>query len=84
MSKYTWKDIIIDPSDIRVEIGDEYYFANTPKGLIALSNSGYSSPRKLKRIEWGDYQYFPFVCIDEYSNGDVAFACLIKVKKEEN
>lgn len=39
MADYTYKDIIIDPEDPRIEIGAEYYSGDTPADCIALANS---------------------------------------------
>ena len=37
--KYSYSDVIIDPADPRVEIGKEYYFANSPSVCISRANS---------------------------------------------
>ena len=44
MAEYTYKDVIIDPEDPRVEIGKEYYFANHVKSVLSFANIdvGYS------------------------------------------
>ena len=34
MAEYTYKDVIIDPEDPRVEIGAEYYFGDTPAQVL--------------------------------------------------
>ena len=34
MAEYTYKDVIIDPDDPRVEIGKEYYFGDTPAQVL--------------------------------------------------
>lgn len=39
MAEYTYKDVIIDPDDPRIEIGAEYYSGDTPADCIALANS---------------------------------------------
>ena len=38
MYKYTYKDVIIDPEDPRVEIGAEYYFGDTPAEVLKFAN----------------------------------------------
>lgn len=50
MAEYTYADVIIDPNDPRVEIGKEYYFADTPRECIccAKGNIGF---RVLNRVE---------------------------------
>lgn len=34
MTEYTYKDVIIDPDDPRVEIGKEYYYCDYPTGCL--------------------------------------------------
>ena len=34
MAEYTYKDVIIDPEDPRVEIGKEYYYCDDPTGCL--------------------------------------------------
>lgn len=36
--KYTYADVIVDPNDPRVEIGEEYYFGNTPQDVLGFAN----------------------------------------------
>ena len=48
MAEYTYADVIIDPNDPRVEIGKEYYFSDTPKGVLDYAN----------RSSKGDYLEF--------------------------
>ena len=38
MSEYTYKDVIIDPEDPRVEIGKEYYFGECPIQALNFAN----------------------------------------------
>lgn len=38
MSEYTYKDVIIDPEDPRVEIGKEYFYGDTPRNVITRAN----------------------------------------------
>lgn len=38
--KYTYADVIIDPNDPRVEIGAEYYAANSINGALKAANEG--------------------------------------------
>ena len=37
--KYTYADVIIDPKDLRVEIGAKYYRADYPKKVLFLANN---------------------------------------------
>ncbi len=39
MAEYTYKDVIIDPEDLRVEIGKEYYFGITPKEAMGYAKA---------------------------------------------
>lgn len=39
MAKYTYADVIIDPDDPRIEIGKEYYRADSPKRVLCLANN---------------------------------------------
>lgn len=49
MAEYTYKDVIIDPNDERVEIGAEYYYHDYPKGVLDEANRDGRSG-KLNRI----------------------------------
>ena len=40
MAEYTYADVIIDPDDPRVEIGAEYYAANSINGALKAANEG--------------------------------------------
>ena len=40
MAEYTYKDVIIDPKDPRVEIGKEYYCAMASNAVISLARDG--------------------------------------------
>lgn len=40
MAEYTYKDVIIDPEDPRVEIGKEYYAATSIGGALKSANEG--------------------------------------------
>lgn len=39
MAEYTYKDVIIDPEDPRIEIGAEYYYGDSPRDVITRANS---------------------------------------------
>lgn len=39
MAEYTYKDVIIDPEDPRVEIGADYYYGDSPRDVITRANS---------------------------------------------
>ena len=38
MAEYTYKDVIIDPNDPRVEIGKEYYYCDNPSTCLERAN----------------------------------------------
>ena len=38
MAEYTYKDVIVDPEDPRVEIGKEYYSAIVPNAVLDFAN----------------------------------------------
>ena len=54
MSEYTYKDVIIDPEDPRVEIGKEYYFGDFPKEALEYANKRKqpSANTKMLSIVW--------------------------------
>lgn len=79
MAKYTYKDIIIDPNDPRLEwaIGKECYFNDNPKMILEQANN--NSPDYLFRLkEVNKNDAYPFT--DEEHEYDWA---LIIIKKEE-
>lgn len=65
--KYTYADVIIDPADPRVEIGEEYYFALGAETCIDFANRNVRK-RTLERIDTslynpfiGDEKDYPFI-----------------------
>lgn len=69
MEKYTYSDVIIDPSDPRVEVGKQYYYDDRPASVVSFANNS-------DRIHFGilseiqqrsDYPFIfgisPYVCI---------------------
>lgn len=77
MSEYTYKDVIIDPNDPRVEIGAEYYFADNPRIVLLLLEDHKTIPKKLTEVSPNDS--FPFLTAD-----GLGWACLIRKKEPEN
>lgn len=73
--KYTYKDVIIDPEDPRVEIGKEYYLNDVPSVLLCEAREGVGS-RILKDVQKD--QESPFVSFLGYS-----YNCLIRKKEPE-
>lgn len=51
--RYSYKDVIIDPEDPRVEVGAEYYFEDMPKSVIsnAQEEVGALRPRQFRGQE---------------------------------
>lgn len=67
MARYTYEDVIIDPNDPRVEIGETYYFALGAQACIDYANRGVRK-RTLERIDEslynpfiGDEKDYPFI-----------------------
>ena len=67
MAEYSYEDVIIDPNDPRVEIGETYYFALGAQACIDYANRGVRE-RTLKRIDEslynpfiGDEKDYPFI-----------------------
>lgn len=78
MAEYTYKDVIIDPEDPRIEIGKEYYFANHVKSVLSFANIdvGYSLSTLSAIKAKADY---PFV--DSLGNMN---AFIIRKKESKN
>ena len=75
MAEYTYKDVIIDPDDPRVEIGKEYYFGCLPRDVLKKANTNSSLIGELKEIRKEDN--FPFVFMD-FTEGR---SCIIRKKE---
>lgn len=59
MSEYTYKDVIIDPEDPRVEIGKEYYSSNNIIVALFKANEGNETfCYRLISVQEGDYGPF--------------------------
>lgn len=71
--KYTYADVIIDPKDLRVEIGAEYYFEDTAKQVLELAQDNVGSS-KLEEIYESN---FPFK-VKGVTSG---YACIIRKKE---
>lgn len=72
MPEYTYKDVIIDPNDPRVEIGARYFWADLAYDVLEEANTG-SGTGILERVCQDDDQ--PFVI-----RTDCPCACLIRKK----
>lgn len=79
MSEYTYKDVIIDPEDPRIEIGKgkKYYFGCLPRDVLEKANTNSSLIGELKEIRKEDD--FPFVFMG-FTDG---FSCVIRKKEPE-
>lgn len=76
--KYTWDDIIIDPTSDRAKeaVGKECYFSGYPNSLLGYANEDYKGYLSvLKKIETEEQS--PFL-----TSNNTHFCCII-VKKEE-
>ena len=71
--KYTYKDVIIDPDDPRVEIGKDYFFGDSPAEVLKWANSNHETHR-LRMILKENY---PF------SFEGLRFPCIIRKKEPE-
>lgn len=76
MSEYTYKDVIIDPEDPRVEIGKEYYFGDSPKEALEHANKN-GRGALLEDIDL--VSNFPFLM----ENFDESAPCIIRKKEPE-
>ena len=73
--KYTYADVIIDPNDLRVEIGKEYYFGDSPAEVLRHARKD-KDAEVLQRVEkdWND----PFI-----ENLGYRHICIIRKKEPE-
>lgn len=78
MPKYTYKDVIIDPNDERVEIGKEYYRADYPNRVLWIANSDEDYIGTLEEIATENPET-PFVVKTRGSYSP--WACLIRKKE---
>ena len=62
MAEYTYKDVIIDPEDPRVEIGKEYYFCDYPNQCICNANRNAVS-NTLRDVNVGSNRPFIYDCL---------------------
>lgn len=76
MAEYTYKDVIIDPDDPRIEIGKEYYFGESPKEALEYANKN-GRGALLEDIDL--VSNFPFLM----ENFDESAPCLIRKKIPE-
>lgn len=75
MSEYTYADVIIDPNDLRVEIGKEYYWADIAYDVLKMANKDGGTGTLEKVSHDSD---LPFVI-----KTDCSCACLIRKKEPE-
>lgn len=72
--KYTYADIIIDPNDERVKVGEKYFFHNNPMRAIEYANDSDEESFELIKVA-GDT--CPFICVEGAS------CCIIKDKENK-
>ena len=77
MAEYSYKDVIIDPNDPRVEIGKEYYFGDTPREALNKAN-GNETSLILDSIYNVESNYRPF-----YFGRDALDFCSCIIRKKE-
>ena len=75
MPEYTYKDVIIDPEDPRVEIGKEYWMDNIPSECLRSANED-KTTLTLNKIE--PNRPWPF-----YSTKSGSCVCIIRKKEPE-
>lgn len=77
MAEYTYKDVIIDPDDPRVEIGKEYYWGESPRKTIdRANNKGGALPLFL--VDRDEEYTFPFYFCQGSLEGGSHFLILKK------
>ena len=76
MAEYTYKDVIIDPEDPRVEIGKEYYSAITSNDVLDFANH---NEELAKLIEVDPAIKYPFHIKSDCCD---CWTCLLIRKKE--
>ena len=77
MAEYTYKDVIIDPSDPRAEIGKVYYFGENPASVISRARRDakyYKGTLTMIHEDWND----PFL-----DDGAFRYPCIIRKKEPE-
>lgn len=78
MAEYTYKDVIIDPKDPRVEFGAEYYRADFPKWVVDIANNDRNYFGVLESIDTKNPQT-PFVV--KTGSDCNSWACIIRKKE---
>lgn len=78
MSEYTYSDVIIDPNDERVKVGEKYWFGYSPNEALRHANNG-DELQELSRLNTEKSSEYPFVV---YS-GDISanFEAMVKPKE---
>ena len=80
MAEYTYKDVIIDPEDPRVEIGAKYYRADYPKRVLHIANNDEDYIGTLEEIDTENPET-PFVV--NTGGAYSPWACIIRKKEPE-
>lgn len=76
MAEYTYKDVIIDPDDPRVEVGKEYFFGDGPSHLLWGVRTGWEAGTLVKVCKDAPSE-------DPFYNGAARFQCIIRKKEPE-
>lgn len=80
MAEYTYADVIIDPEDPRVEIGEKYYKSDNPKKVLGYANDNNATLLgTLENID--EYSETPFIVRAGVFSS--SWACLIRKKEPE-
>lgn len=80
MAEYTFADVIINPEDPRVELGAEYYWADTPRGALDCANYK-RVPLRLFSVDTGGTRTAPFYFLNGSLSGYAV--CIIRKKEPE-
>ena len=78
MAEYTYKDVIIDPEDPRVEIGKEYFFGDCPSSLLFGVQMESVEAVALEKVDSCIASEYPF------DDGAAKYQCIIRKKEESN
>lgn len=77
MAEYTYKDVIIDPEDPRVEIGKEYFFGDCPSSLLFGVQMESVEAVALEKVDSCIASEYPF------DDGAAKYQCIIRKKELE-
>lgn len=77
MAEYTYKDIITDPEDPRLEIGAEYFFGDDPYAVLIDARNSNLTGKLVTASESNGYRPFK---VNLYNS---CYSCLIRKKEPQ-